>query len=205
MGLAAAHPDRVLGFQDETWWSRLAQPAMHTWTEPDRPLHLVEQDGDSRTSAGVAPDDPDPKALACYGVLRPDTGAVWLRFVDGRPVSAITTQFLAWVADGLAAEGKKALLPLWDDAPWHISREVKGWLRAYNRAVKQSGRGVRIIACPLPIKSPWLNNIEPHWVHGKRSVAAPDRLLPASELADRVCHYFGCPHEDHLAIPANVA
>ena len=29
--LAASHPDWVLGYQDETWWSRLALPAMHAW------------------------------------------------------------------------------------------------------------------------------------------------------------------------------
>ena len=26
------HPDWVLGFQDETWWSRLARPELHAWT-----------------------------------------------------------------------------------------------------------------------------------------------------------------------------
>jgi hypothetical protein len=170
---------------------------MHAWTEPDRPLRLVEQ--------AVAPNDPDPKALACYGLLRPDTGAIWLRFVDGRPLSAVTTQFLAWVAERLAQEGKRALLLVWDNASWHVSAKVREWLRTHNRAVKQSGKGVRIISCLLPTKSPWLNNIEPHWAHGKRNVVEPDRLLPACELADRVCHYFGCPHEDHLAIAANVA
>jgi hypothetical protein len=75
-----------LGFGDETWWSRLAQPARHGWTERDRPLRLVEQT--------VAKNDPDPKTLACSGLLRTDVDRVWLRFVDGRPVSAITTQFL---------------------------------------------------------------------------------------------------------------
>src|SRR5262249_15065702 len=29
--LAASHPDWVLGFQDETWWSRLALPALSAW------------------------------------------------------------------------------------------------------------------------------------------------------------------------------
>ena len=57
---AHAHPDWALGFEDETWWSRLARPALSAWTEPNRPLRLVEQ--------SVAKDDPDPKALACYGL-----------------------------------------------------------------------------------------------------------------------------------------
>jgi hypothetical protein len=196
MRWAARHPDWALGFQDETWWRRLAQPALRTWTEPDRPLRLVEQT--------VASDDPDPKALACYGLLQPDTSAIWLRFVTGRPVSAITTPFLAWCAERLAAEGKTALLLVWDHASWHISLAVRDWIRAHKRQVKQAGRGVRIIRCPLPTKSPWLNNIAPHWVHAKRTVAEPDRLLSAGELAERVCAYFDCPYEEHLSVPENV-
>jgi transposase len=197
MRWAASHPDWVLGFQDETWWSRLAQPARHSWTESEQPLRLLEQT--------VATNDPDPKALACYGLLRHDTGAIWLRFVTGRPLSAITTQFLDWCATRLAAEGKTALLLVWDNASWHLSREVRAWLRAHNRAVKHAGQGVRIVSSLLPSKSPWLNTIEPHWLHAKRKVAEPDRLLPAQELAERVCAHFGCPYADHLAIPENVA
>ena len=203
--LAQTHPDWALGFEDETWWSRLARPALHAWAGPDRPLRLVEQT--------VAKDDPDPKALACYGLLvrwwgRDSAHApreeVWLRFVDGRPVSALTTRFLAWCCDKLAAAGKTALLLAWDNAGWHISHAVHRWLRAHNRRVKDAGRGVRIVVCPLPVKSPWLNPIEPKWVHGKRKVVAPDRPLPARELAERVCATFGCPYEPHLAIPEKV-
>ncbi len=202
--MAASHPTWVLGFQDEVWWSRLAQPALHSWAEGDRPLRLVEQ--------AVAKDDPDPKALACYGLLlRSATEAggwheeTWLRFVDGRPVSAVTTAYLAWCCDRLQAAGKEALLLVWDNAPWHVSHHVRTWIRAHNRRVKWSGRGVRIINCYLPIKSPWLNPIEPKWVHGKRRVAEPTRLLSADELIDRVYAAFDCDHHPALVIPAKAA
>lgn len=185
----------MLGFADETWWSRLARPALHTWT--DEPLRLIEQT--------VARDDPDPKALACYGLLRTDTAQVMLRFVDGRPVSVITTRFLSWCCERLEQDGKTALVLVWDNASWHLSREVRGWLRQHNQQVKQSGRGVRIVVCFLPTRSPWLNPLEPHWVHGKRKVVEPDRLLPARELADRVCDHFRCAHEPHLSIPEKLA
>lgn len=130
---------------------------------------------------------------------------MYLRFVDGRPVSAVTTRCLGWCCEELAALGKTALLLVWDNASWHVSREVRAWVRAHNRRVKQSGRGVRILVCPLPVKSPWLNAIEPKWVHGKRAVIEPDRLLSTQELAERICAYFGCPHEDHLSITEKVA
>ena len=197
MRLATTHPTWALGFEDEVWWSRLARPALHSWVEADQPLRLVEQT--------VAKDDPDPKALACYGLLRPDRDQVWLRFVDGRPVSSIATQFLADCCQRLEREGKTALLLIWDNAPWHISHEVRGWVRARNREVKGTGHGVRLILCFLPIKSPWLNNIEPCWVHAKRAVVEPERLLSARELAQRVCDHFDSPMEPYLAIPEKVA
>ena len=184
----------MLGFADEVWWSRVAQPPLHAWTA-DQPLRLIEQTR--------AKDDPDPKALACYGVLLPELDQLWVRFVDGRPVSSSTTQFLAWVCDRLAALGKTAWLLIWDNASWHISREVRTWIAEHNQQAKRDG-GVRIISCRLPVKSPWLNPIEPHWVHGKRRVVEPARLLAADELAARVCATFGCVHEPHLAIPDQV-
>ncbi|HXF81848.1 MAG TPA: transposase [bacterium] len=196
--LASLHPDYVLGFLDEVWWSRFAQPALHAWSPTDQPLRLVEQ-------TVAQEEDSDPKALACYGLLRADREQVWLRFVDGRPVSALTTQFLAWCLARLAQEGKRALLLVWDNAGWHVSKAVRAWIRAQNREVKRTGQGVRLIACYLPTKSPWLNNIEPHWMHSKRHVVEPDRLLSARELIDRICAYFGCAHEPHLSIPEQVA
>ena len=150
----------------------------------------------------VAHDDPDPKALACYGLLLRFATAqpeeVWLRFVDGRPMSGITTQFLADCCDRLAARGKRVLVLIWDNASWHISKAVKRWIREHNRQVKQEGQGVRILACQLPVKAPWLNPMEPKWVHGKRAVVEPARLLPAIELEDRICAYFHCHRQEHL-------
>jgi len=55
--------------------------------------------------------------------------------------------------------------------------------------------------CRLPIKSPWLNPIEPKWRHTKGRVIEPARLLPAWELAQRVCDALGCAYHDHLTIP----
>src|SRR5262249_33951246 len=158
--LAPSHPEWVLGYRDETWWSRRSQPALHAWTD-DQPLRLVE------IPAGGT--DPDPKALSCYGLRRDDPDQMLLRFVDGRPVSQVTEDFVAWVCQRLAQEGKQALLLVWDNAPWHGSRRVRAWIQAHNWQAKQHG-GVRIVVCYLPSKSPWLNRIEPKWVHGKRAI-----------------------------------
>lgn len=156
-------------------------------------------------------EDADPKALACYGLLvrsREQQNVfqeqVWLRFVEGRPASAITTQFLSYCCAKLQERGKQVLVLIWDNAPWHVSRQIRTWIRQHNRQTKRSGQGVRILSCLLPTKSPWLNPIEPKWVHGKRRVAEPNRTLSAQELADRICAVFQCNHEEHLAVPEKV-
>ena len=150
--MATTHPSWALGFEDEVWWSRLARPALKSWGAADQPLRLVEQT--------VAKDDPDPKALACYGLLvrwAPPAGVeaevgwheeAWLRFVDGRPVSAVTTRYLAWCCAKLEAAGKEALLLVWDNASWHRSREVRRW-----RPVRGADRPV-LFAEQEPVAEP---------------------------------------------------
>jgi transposase len=174
---------------------------MHAWAPGEHALRLVEK--------ALTKDDPDPKALACYGLLLRATPTppeqLWRRFATGQPVSGLTTQFLTWCCDRLAALEKRALLLVWDHASWHKSQEVRTWLRAHNRHVKQTGRGVRIVACWLPSKSPWLNPIEPKWVHGKRAVIEPAHVLTAQDVAARVCAYDGCSHEAHLSISEKAA
>jgi transposase len=122
-----------------------------------------------------------------------------LRFIAGRPVSAVTCPFLAWVADRLAAEGVRVLALVWGNAPWHVSREVRTWIKGHNRRVKAAGTGCRLLVCRLPSKSPWLNPIEPKWMHGKRAVVEADRKLTAAELQHRLCDHYRCPLAEPLA------
>src|SRR2546428_9959153 len=148
MRVAERHPEWALGFSDEVWWSRVSQPSCHAWAG-DQPLRLVEQT--------VAKTDPDPKAVAAYGVLLQGAGSLapegWLRFSAGRPVSALTTAFLTWCCDGLAARGKTVLLLVWDNASWHLSTAVRGWLRRHNQTGKAPGQGGRILVWSLPGQS----------------------------------------------------
>jgi hypothetical protein len=54
--MALGYPDWVLGFQAEVWWSRLAQPNLHTWTDT-KPLRLLQNEPERS--------DPERKAVAC--------------------------------------------------------------------------------------------------------------------------------------------
>jgi len=201
MHLARTQPTWGLGWADEVWWSRLAQPDQHRWSEAGSVPRLYALES--------AKDEADPKALACYGLLLrcalPQADQMLLRFVEGRPVSTVTIAFLAWCSERLAAQGITALFLIWDNASWHKSQAVRTWLRRHNQRVKTTGDGVRIVAFRLPVKSPWLNPIEPKWVHGKRAVAEADRRLSAQELEGRVYAYYGCHPAAHLVMPEKVA
>jgi transposase len=182
---AASRPDWVLGFQDETWWTRLAQPSVFAWAGV-QPLRLLPNErGGGR------------EALACYGLLRADSGEMLLRFVEGRPVSQVTEDFLGWLGERFAAEGKKVFVLVWDNASWHVSKRLRRWIGAYNRRVKREG-GCKIRVCYLPVKAPWLNPIEPKWLHGKRAIVEPDRKLSAAEVKQRVHEHYHCEPQEPL-------
>jgi len=87
------------------------------------------------------------------------------------------------------AEGKRLLIIIWDNASWHKSKDIRLWIRAYNRAAKETGEP-RLLTHLLPIKSPWLNPIEPRWLHAKRGICEPDGQLTPHELRRRLCSHF---------------
>jgi hypothetical protein len=118
MEVAKANPETwAVGFLDECWWSPVALPTLSSWAEEGEPLRLTQR--------SVAKDDPEPKAISCYGLYVPEIGHTWLRFVDGRPISSITMRFLEWSLEKLEALGKKVVVLVWDNASWHVSGEVR--------------------------------------------------------------------------------
>lgn len=167
----------VLWWQDECWFSRFAQPDAHAWGGID----LME-----RSIPSKAPD----KALACYGAIGYGTEQMELAFCSGQPNSDFTLAFLSQLISATIRAGKQVAVVVWDHASWHKSKRVKIWVRSHNQQVKQQG-GVRLILWLLPKKSPWLNPIEPRWLHGKRAVLEPgsDDLTP-DILTQRLCAYY---------------
>jgi transposase len=181
-------PSSEVVYQDEVWWSRLAQPQLHSWATAQHPLQVEELSKDKH--------DPDALALGCYGALRESNSALLLRFVQPRPVGKATIAYLSWLAEQLGKQGVRRVVVVWDNASWHVSKEVRAWLRAHNRAALAKRRagevGVQLTPCWLPSKSPWLNPIEVRWAHGKRAVAEPRHKLTAAELQQRVHAYYKC-------------
>ena len=54
-----------MGFLDECWWSRVALPTLSSWSEEGKPERLVQR--------SIPKDDPEPKAISCYGLYRART------------------------------------------------------------------------------------------------------------------------------------
>ena len=172
------------------WWSRFAQPRLSPWTD-DKPLRLLQHKSDRH--------DPEPKAIACYGLLRADTQGMLLRFVDRRPVSAVTTQFLgvgsqnAWLPKG------KQRCCWCGTMPRGMSARPCGRGARRTTGASSGTAAVALWCVPCQSKSPWLNRIEPKWVHGKRAIAEPDRKLGVDELKHRICAYYDCELLDPIA------
>jgi hypothetical protein len=49
-------------------------------------------------------------------MLSADSGRMHLRFVSGRPVSQVTTDFLEGLCEQVQAQGKRVLVLIWDNA-----------------------------------------------------------------------------------------
>src|SRR5687767_238658 len=121
MSVAEADPEWAVGFEDECWWSRLALPTLSSWVEEGKPLRLIQQ--------SVAKDDlkvrrPSPATGSLCARVQRDVVEVCGWSARER---YITTQFLRWCTDKLEAVDKKVLLLIWDNASWHISKEVRRW------------------------------------------------------------------------------
>jgi hypothetical protein len=161
----------ALGCQADVWWRRLAQPSRSAWPEA-KPLRRVEKEAPQAAT--------DRQALAGDGLLLPPMDTLRWRFVTGRPVSHGTGDARAWLAARMAEANKKAWRRLWEHASWPRRKIVRKWLTAPTQRVKRAG-GCRWLVCQRPSQRPWRHPMAPRWVHGKRAMMAPTRLLTAQE------------------------
>ena len=64
MAVANGNPEWAVGFEDECWWSRVALPTLSSFSEEGKPLRLLQR--------SIPKDDPEPKAVSCYGLYLPE-------------------------------------------------------------------------------------------------------------------------------------
>ncbi len=130
---------------------------------------------------------------------------LWLRFATGQPVSPLTLQFVSWCCQRLAALGRRVLLLVSNDPLWHTIPLVRTWRRAHRNHVKETGPGVRIVAYRLTSKSPWINPMEPKWVHGTRPIVGPVHVLTAQAVVSGSVPIMAVRMKAHLSISEKTA
>ncbi len=109
---------------------------MNAWTVDGKSLALLQQD--------KSKDDPESKAVACFGALDHETGKVHLRFSNGQPNSTSTLEFIEYLLSVAKKRSKRVLVVIWDKATWHKSEQVRRWVKEYKQKVKREG-GVRLL------------------------------------------------------------
>jgi hypothetical protein len=166
--------------EDECWFSRFVQPRLHSWAVGGEQLRLVQREPEQKE---------EQKAIACYGAVSQGNKEVFLYLCDGQPNSDYTIVMLKRLVGVARSKQKRVLVVIWDRATWHKSNKLKQWIRRHNLRAKQQ-RDVRLITYKLPAKSPWLNGMEPRWVHAKRKVCEPEGELTPLELKRRLCTHF---------------
>ena len=100
---------------------------------------------------------------------RIDTGQMPLRFVDGRPVSHVSTAYLQWLCERLASEGKRVLVLIWDNLNHHVSATMRQFVDDHDW----------LTVVQLPTYAPELNPTEGVWLHLKRGIG---NLAPATRV-----------------------
>jgi hypothetical protein len=83
-------------------------------------------------------------------------------------------------------QGHRVMLLIWDNASWHVARDLKGWFQAHNRQVDRQRFGTKIVPVCTPVHAFWLNRCEPLFGHAK------GRVLP--------CRQFASPTEQQTAL-----
>jgi hypothetical protein len=87
--------------QDECWFSRFAQPQMHTFASADNNLRLVQREPE-KNEAG--------QAIACFGAVCDQTKERYFSFAEGQPNSTKSIAFLSDLLLIAKARCKRVLL-----------------------------------------------------------------------------------------------
>jgi transposase len=98
-----------------------------------------------------------------------------------------TIDFLKWLAPQY--KGKDWLFVVWDNASWHISRQVQDWIMDFNETAKSKGLP-RLDTLQLPSKAPWLNPIEPVWRGMREQAINAVDWVCKQKLTETIMSYF---------------
>lgn len=98
-----------------------------------------------------------------------------------------TIDFLETVAEHYRSQ--KYLVIIWDNAPGHTAMATRHWVEKWNQRAHERGLP-KIILLYLPVKAPWLNQIEPVWWGMFRSVIAGQTFSSPRQMEQAIDEYF---------------
>ena len=175
LALARTNPDGAAVWLDESWFVRWPYQ-FWAWAKRKAPLRVPQRWNE------------DVERTALFAALDDETQESFLRWADGQPNSERMVPYLEALMAHWTKKGKRFIVLFWDRAPWHTSKRVRRWIRAYNRRAKEQGL-TRLIPFWLPSRSPWLMPLEAvfgavkHRVLGDRTFDSLAELRLAVERA----------------------
>ena len=117
--------------QDESWFSRFAQPWVQIIAEQNHPLRLVD-----RTASAKEPN----KALACFGTVCHTSKERWMYFPEGQPSGALILLMLQALLVITLEKVKRVLVVFWEQVSWNKSRKLIHWVWKHNRRSNAAGK-----------------------------------------------------------------
>ncbi len=160
----AAPEQRAGVYLDESWFVLWPHPAEH-WARRRRPAAVPK--------AKSWPKGERPPSTCLYATL--DVGD---RTVSGAWHATWnqdeTWAYLETVIAAYQQRGRRYLVVLWDNAPWHVAYRLRERVAAHNRQARTTG-GLRVLLFPLPVRAPWLMPLEPVFGQTKRAVGPRQR------------------------------
>jgi transposase len=138
-----AEPDTVFLVQDETRF-RTLPPLRRMWMRKGQQAHIATPYQNER--------------FYSYGALELDSGS----WVDGLFENANSEATIRYLEHLLAAYPDAPIVVIWDQAKYHTSQKVQGWIEQHER----------LKALLLPKYAPELNPVEHIWRVVKQRVAA---------------------------------
>lgn len=161
-----------LEYEDETWF---------VWVPPEGVMN--PEAGQGWAPAGQSPRNrasrkKGQETFNCFlGLDRKENRLHWRYFAHANQWT--TAIYLKERLEAHERLGHRVLVVVWDPAPWHLGRELRGWIRAHNRQVKRTGKGTRVLLVVLPKGAFWLNPVDALIKHAK------GRVLPCRQFANQ--------------------
>jgi hypothetical protein len=122
---------------------------------------------------------------SCYLAYDPKERRLGWRYAE-KTNQWLTAIFVAERLRQHEQRGHTHLILVWDQASWHVARDLMSWVRHHNRQVERQGHGCKLVPVTIPVHAFWLNPVEAFIGHAK------GRVLP--------CRQFGSEEQQKAAL-----